>query len=266
MIGRLVDIVLQAQGIRRQEVYWQSTAAVSFGLTAVVSLLYFSWTTGKGIFAVPGVVPTMVLYVGAYAVRQYIMALYKEKNKGESYDMVAFFGAEQYWAFMSTLLFATVVFGAVALGWQNPQAKVAFEAFRSTDGVAVLSCLPYGLIAFVSVFIFMFEAGSATFNVAINRFTSLMAGFTATLVAHVWLKQRWLRDPEEIAFGILVFGFLFLFWAAFRRKSEDAKAVAWFQRNKKHMTKSDRAWWLDMRRKAGRPTGEEKAVSKSGEK
>ena len=49
-------------------------------------------------------------------------------------------------------------------------------------------------------------------------------------------------------------------------KSEDAKAVAWFQRNKKHMTKSDRAWWLDMRRKAGRPTGEEKGVSKSGEK
>jgi len=224
VIGRLVDLLLQILGVREQNVYWQSTVAVLFGLGAVLTIAYMAWGKGGGLLAKPAARITMIAYVGAYAVRQFIMAWYKEKNKGDNYDMIAFFGAEQFWAFMSTLVFCVCVFGAVSLGgWENQPAQNAFAAFRHVDGVAVLSCLPYGAIAFVSVFIFMFEAGSATFNVAINRFTSLLAGFTATYVAYRWLGQRWLKDFEMLALVILVMGFAFLFWAAFRRAMEDRR-------------------------------------------
>ncbi len=227
VIGRIVDKILQWRGVRSQVVYWQSTAAVGMGLLAVAAIVVMAWSPDtRGIFDHPHTIPTILLYVAAYACRQLIMQWYKERNKGRNYDPVAFFGAEQYWAFFAMLLGGGVCIVAAMAGSSSQPIQQFYAAFRNTDGLAVLTCLPYGGIAFVSVFIFMFQAGSATFNVAINRFTSLMAGFTATVIAHLWLDQRWLYDYETYAFGILIGGFGFLFWAAFRRRAEDRATAA----------------------------------------
>ena len=58
--------------------------------------------------------------------------------------------------------------------------------------------------------------------IALNRFTSLLAGLTATMLACWWLDLRWLRSHEVAAFIVIMIGFGFLFWGAIRRKNEEA--------------------------------------------
>lgn len=62
---------------------------------------------------------------------------------------------------------------------------------------AVLSGLAYGLVAFFSVFIFMFKGRTATFAGLVNRLTSLLAGTSATLLFALFFGGKW---PSRIGF------------------------------------------------------------------
>ena len=54
----------------------------------------------------------------------------------------------------------------------------------------MLSGIPYGAVAFFSVFIFMFQGRTATFAGLVNRLTSLIAGTTATLLLRRLLQEQ----------------------------------------------------------------------------
>jgi len=74
----------------------------------------------------------------------------------------------------------------------------------------VLSGLPYGSVAFFSVFIFMFKGRTATFAGLVNRLTSLLAGTTATLLLFFLFKMKFpsLQDWVSVAFILVAVYFL----------------------------------------------------------
>jgi hypothetical protein len=74
----------------------------------------------------------------------------------------------------------------------------------------ILSGVPYGVVAFFSVFIFMFAGRTATFAGLVNRLTSLLAGVAATLVAHYafGLKFPSAEDWTSVAFILVAVYFL----------------------------------------------------------
>jgi hypothetical protein len=76
--------------------------------------------------------------------------------------------------------------------------------------LALLSGLPFGILAFFSVFIFMFKGRTATFAGLVNRLTSLLAGTTATLVMHLAFgaKLPSVQDWLSVAFILVAVWFL----------------------------------------------------------
>jgi ABC-type transport system involved in cytochrome c biogenesis permease subunit len=66
------------------------------------------------------------------------------------------------------------------------------------------------MVAFFSVFIFMFKGRTATFAGLVNRLTSLVAGTTATLVFCLTCRGRFpsLQDWLSLAFILIAVGFL----------------------------------------------------------
>jgi hypothetical protein len=74
----------------------------------------------------------------------------------------------------------------------------------------VLSGIPYGAVAFFSVFIFMFQGRTATFAGLVNRLTSLIAGTTATVLTALFLGGSLpsLHDWVGLAFIFVAVYFL----------------------------------------------------------
>ena len=69
----------------------------------------------------------------------------------------------------------------------------------------------FGIVAFFSVFIFMFKGRTATFTGLVNRLTSLVAGTTATLLGWAFFHskfptlQNWVQSP---GFALVAVAFL----------------------------------------------------------
>ena len=108
------------------------------------------------------------------------------------------------------LLIGIVALGPTLFGWQDPRVVEFAAAVRHPDPIAILSGVPYGLVAFFSVFLFMFEGRTATFAGLVNRLTSLVAGTTATLVLALWFHQSppKLQDWVSLGFILVAVGFL----------------------------------------------------------
>ena len=68
----------------------------------------------------------------------------------------------------------------------------------------------YGMVAFFSVFIFMFKGRTATFAGLVNRLTSLVAGTTATLVSFFLFSGKFplIQDWISLVFIFTAVGFL----------------------------------------------------------
>jgi hypothetical protein len=83
-------------------------------------------------------------------------------------------------------------------------------AVKHPDPMAMLSGLPYGLVAFFSVFIFMFQGRTATFAGLANRLTSLIGGTAATLLMFWTLGQDppKVQDWASLAFILVAVGFM----------------------------------------------------------
>jgi hypothetical protein len=89
--------------------------------------------------------------------------------------------------------------------------------------LAILAGVPYGAVAFFSVFIFMFKGRTATFAGLVNRLISLLGGVVATILLALLFGLRWpsLQDWVSVAFiGIAV---AFLTRAERRRNAEQAR-------------------------------------------
>jgi hypothetical protein len=231
VVSRLVDAVQIRQGILKKRVYAEENWAVVFALCAVATNLLLlplvQALEGRGIPAshwtgikpgAPGSgfdlfhVVVLGVYVGAYAIRIYIMNYFKNtRGKGVPLDNKGFFAIEQITACVTMVaIVAFLYFASPAFGWVAKPLTDFRSAMEHPTALAILSGLPYGVLAFFSVFIFMFKGRTATFAGLVNRLTSLLAGTTATLVMHFAFgaKLPSLQDWLSVAFILVAVWFL----------------------------------------------------------
>jgi hypothetical protein len=202
VVSRLVDSIQIRQGILKKKVYAEENWAVVFALLAVATSLVLlplvnaleargihasqflgiKAASGGGGFDTFHVV-VLCMYLTAYMVRIYIMNYFKNtRGKGVPLDNQGFFAVEQIAASITMIsLVAGFYFVAPSLGWSGQTLQDFRAGVEHLDWKAVLAGVPFGIVAFFSVFIFMFKGRTATFAGLVNRLTSLLAGTAATL-------------------------------------------------------------------------------------
>ena len=249
VISRLVDELQIRQGILKKRVYHEENLAVVFALLAVgtnvvlLPLVDFlaarhipadRWLglkagAGHGSFDFLGSVPAMTIlttYLIAYSFRLYIMNFYKNtRARGVDQDNKGFFAIEQLAASGTMLLGGVFLFfGPSLFGWTDFRVVAFADAIRRPDLAAVLSGVPYGVVAFFSVFIFMFKGRTATFAGLVNRLTSLVAGTAATLFLFYVFRTKFPTAQDWISLVFILIAVYFLTRAERRRTAELASA------------------------------------------
>ena len=245
VISRLVDQVQLKQGILKKSIYPEENWAVMFALLAVATnvlliplvdaleargiavahLLGLKAGAGKGSFEFLHSTAAMTIlgsYIVAYAFRLYIMNYFKNtRHAGVPQDNQGFFAIEQVAASVSMVLIGVLFFYApAALGWNAAPVLAWHEAVHQPHLTAFLSGLPYGIVAFFSVFIFMFQGRTATFAGLVNRLTSLVAGTTATLLCAWLFKLRMPSAQDWVSLGFIMVAVWFLSRAEQKRVAE----------------------------------------------
>src|SRR5262249_20294833 len=162
--------------------------------------------------------------------RIYIMNYYKNtRGRGVKLDNRGFFAVEQISATTAMLIVGVLlIVGPVAFGWPDKRVVEFSDAAPHPDATALIAGLPYALVAFFSVFIFMFEGRTATFAGLVNRLTSLVAGTTATLLLWMFFKQKFPSLQDWVSLGFILVAVWFLTRAEKRRTRElalEAKAA-----------------------------------------
>ena len=251
VISRLVDELQLRQGILKKRVYAEENWAVLFALFAVATnvlliplvdaleargiavagLLGLKAGAGKGSFEFLRSAAAMTIlssYIVAYAFRLYVMNYFKNtRAQGVPQDNQGFFAIEQISASVSMLLLGAFFFYAPqALGWSAKPVLAWHEAVHQPHFTAFLSGLPYGVVAFFSVFIFMFKGRTATFAGLVNRLTSLVAGTAATLLLFFFFKTKFPTAQDWISLGFILVAVYFLTRAEQLRTAELAAAPA----------------------------------------
>jgi hypothetical protein len=225
VISRVVDAIQIAQGLLRKKVYWQENVAVLFAIAAVSVHVFAAREGGFDFLRSRAAVSILGSYVAAYSIRIYIMNYYKNTaGKGAPRDNRMFFGVEQIAACVTLILGGLVVFHSPRLfGWSGQVIDLYRGAFLTphpdwTGGI--LSGTAFGIVAFFSVFLFMFKGRTATFAGLVNRLTSLIAGTTATLVFHYGFGGRFPRPRDWVSLGLILVAIAFLTLSERRRVAE----------------------------------------------
>ncbi|BDU77153.1 hypothetical protein [Mesoterricola sediminis] len=227
VIGRAVDGIQIAQGILQRRIYWEENAAVVFAVLAACIELFGPHTGGFAFLRNRAAVVIFSSYITSYAIRIYIMNYYKNtRPKGAPLDNRAFFAVEQIAASVAMVLMALAVFHGpkVFPSWADVRQVSDFIGSIQTPAPgwlwASLSGISFGLVAFFSVFIFMFKGRTATFTGLINRLTSLVAGTAATLLGHWFFGSRFPSLQNWISLGFVLVAVFFLARAEKRRAAE----------------------------------------------
>lgn len=225
IISRIVDAVQIRQGILTKHVYSEENYAVVFALLAAAVNIFW---VGPGDFDFvhsPVAVTILGSYIVAYAIRIYIMNYYKNtRPRGVKLDNNGFFAIEQIAATATMLLVGYILFKSPE--WfenVNPQIILFRNSIadpRPFWGWAVVAGFAYGLVAFFSVFIFMFKGRTATFAGLVNRLTSLVAGTTATLVLYFAFQGRFPKTQDWLSLLFILIAVWFLSRAEKRRTQE----------------------------------------------
>jgi len=244
VISRLIDAVQLQQGILKRKVYAEENWAVVFALVAVGANLlpvplapWFEQHTStahalgidpshlKGSFDFvhnPMAVWVLCTYIVAYAIRLYLMNYFKNTRQGPAtIDNREYFAMEQISA--SAVIFgamAVIWWGVHSLGWADPRVVIAHDTVRSPNLMGVLSGIPYGMVAFFSVFLFMFKGRTATFAGLVNRLTSLLAGTASTLLLMWFFHLRPPAVTDWVSFAFILVAVVFLARAEQRRMTE----------------------------------------------
>jgi hypothetical protein len=232
VISRAVDAIQIRQGILVKQVYREENWAVVFALLAVatnVLLIPVATLIGLDLEAPAGAfdfvespfaLVVMGIYITAYAVRIYVMNYFKNtRGKGVPLDNKGFFAIEQLAATVTMVLIV-----AVFMASRSTDSRVV-ELHRSVtelEPIAILSGIPYGAVAFFSVFIFMFKGRTATFAGLVNRLTSLLGGVAATLLLASLFGLPWPSLQDWVSVGFIGIAVAFLARAERRRSAEHA--------------------------------------------
>ncbi len=215
VISRAVDAIQIGQGILHKKVYREENLAVVFALTAASINIVWVRPGDFAFLQSPAAVITLSSYVVAYAIRIYIMNFYKNtRARGVKLDNQGFFAIEQISASAVMVTTGLLLFHSPRLfGWTSEQIGLFRNAFllpKPDWSWAILAGTAFGMVAFFSVFIFMFKGRTATFAGLVNRLTSLVAGTTATLVTFFLFSGGFpkIQDWLSLVFILIAVGFL----------------------------------------------------------
>lgn len=227
VISRLVDEAQIRQGILDKEVYWEENAAVVFAVAAAGTQVFLAKSSDFDFLTNAAAMAVLAAYIAAYSARIYIMNYYKNtRPKGAPLDNKWFFSIEQIAASVAMTLAAAAL---LAAPWQAEPAVLFRRAVLEPHAQwapAVLAGAVYGMVAFFSVFIFMFKGRTATFAGLVNRLTSLVAGTTATLVSHFVYGARFPSGADWASLGLILVAVAFLTRAERRRMAPAAPVGA----------------------------------------
>jgi hypothetical protein len=230
IISRIVDAVQIRQGILTKHVYTEENYAVVFALLAAAVNIFWVGAGDFDFVHSPVAVTILGSYIVAYAIRIYIMNYYKNtRPKGVKLDNNGFFAIEQIAATTTMLLVGYILFKSPE--WfenVNPQIVLFRNSIadpRPFWGWAVVAGFAYGLVAFFSVFIFMFKGRTATFAGLVNRLTSLVAGTTATLVLYFAFQGKFPKAQDWLSLVFILIAVGFLSRAEKKRTQELAKEI-----------------------------------------
>ena len=229
VISRLIDEIQIRQGILKKTVYFEENIAVAIAISVVIIELLSPAKSGKSPF---GSLPVMIIfssYIVAYTLRIYIMNYYKNtRPKGASGSNKGFFAIEQLAAF-ATVALVTLMFVLLHqfAGVEGPRVTPMVNAIVYPNPLwwhwAILAGIAYGIVAFFSVFIFMFKGRTATFAGLVNRLTSLIAGTAATLLFAVMFSGKYPHYFDWINLGLILVAVAFMTKAERRRAQELAR-------------------------------------------
>lgn len=246
VISRLIDAVQIKQGILKRNVYAEENWAVVFALLAVgtnllpvplapwfeehvstARMLGIDPAKLKGGFDFvnnPLAMGVLGAYIVAYAIRLYLMNYFKNTRKGAAdVDNRGYFALEQVAA--SAVIFGAaglIWFGVRTWGWADPRLVLTHDAVEKPTVSAIVSGFPYGLVAFFSVFLFMFQGRTATFAGLVNRITSLLAGTASTLLLAWFFHLKPPAITDWISFLFILGAVAFLSGAEQRRMAESS--------------------------------------------
>jgi hypothetical protein len=225
IISRIVDSILIRQGILHKKVYIEENIGVVFALLAAGVQMVWVGEGGFDFVHSNAAMSILGSYVVAYAIRIYIMNYYKNtRGKGVKLNNKWFFGIEQISASITLLIVAVLVFHSPRiLGWDLSQIDLFRGAITDPRPLwpqAILAGMAFGMVAFFSVFLFMFKGRTATFAGLVNRLTSLIAGTTATLVFYFAFSGRFPKTQDWISLTLILIAVGFLSVAERKRVVE----------------------------------------------
>lgn len=225
VISRLVDAVQIRQGILTKRVYWEENVAVLFAVGAIGVHMVNVQTGAFDFLHNTAAMTILGSYIGAYLIRIYIMNYYKNTTgRGAKRENKAFFAVEQISMYVTLMIAAVLVFFSPTLfGWTAPQIELYRNAIltpREGWPWASFFGASFGVVAFFSVFIFMFKGRTATFTGLVNRLTSLIAGTTVTLLFYALYGGKFPSPQDWMSLGLILVAIAFLTKSETRRSRE----------------------------------------------
>jgi hypothetical protein len=157
------------------------------------------------------------------------MNYYKNtRAKGVKLDNNGFFAIEQIAASALMLAVGIVLFYSTSLFGSSNDQITFFQGALATPkplwGWAILAGTAYGMVAFFSVFIFMFKGRTATFAGLVNRLTSLVAGTAGTLLFALMYGGKYPKPQDWISLVFIFVAVGFLSLAERKRANELASS------------------------------------------
>ena len=229
VISRFVDEIQIRQGILHRTVYKEENIAVIIAIATVALEILSPAKGGDSPFSSLPVMVIFVSYICAYALRIYIMNYYKNtRPKCATGSNKGFFAIEQITATSTVVLVTLVLLVLYTAGVvSGPRSTVVSKAILSPNlqwwHWALLAGAAYGVVAFFSVFIFMFKGRTATFAGLVNRLTSLVAGTVATLLFAVTFGGKYPHYMDWVGLSLILVAVAFMTKAEKRRSQELAR-------------------------------------------
>lgn len=203
VISRAVDSVLAWQGISKKKVRWEENLAVVFALAAVSLNIVFAKEGDFEFLHNFAALVILGVYLVSYCLRLYFMNYFKfTRDSSHTANKKNYFAVEQlvasFWifGFVGLALLFPIPGGA-------PIASAILHPHPQWLSALLLAGVPFGIGAFFSAFLFLFEGRTATFSALANRLSSLLAGVASTLLFAVFYAGKWPK-PEDWGSLVLV--------------------------------------------------------------
>ncbi|CAN5460932.1 hypothetical protein BH10BAC5_BH10BAC5_10430 [soil metagenome] len=225
VISRIIDAVQIKQGILKKKVYWEENVAVLFAVIAVAANLISVKPGSFDFIHNAAAVTILSSYLIAYTIRIYIMNYYKNtRGKNVKQDNKGFFAIEQIAATTTMIIIGLMVYFYLSkpeMGIQQAENfRHAIDFPKTLWFWASISGFAFGIVAFFSVFIFMFKGRTATFAGLVNRLTSLVAGTIATLIFAFMFGGKYPVTEDWVTMGFILVSVAFLTRAEKKRSRE----------------------------------------------